>query len=159
MVLLVGLTQKLECIDPCVTASRRSSSVRQWSRYVPALVLVILILSGILMHFLSSVGESILSIRGPSITRGGILVGLVLFSSGLHVVVSLVGSGVGSLAWVELVLSFFFFPLDSCEASLLLRAVSCPWSFGWGGCHPLSESLGWCWFLTLLGDGYIYQFL
>ena len=75
VVLFVGRTQKLVCLEPCVRASRRSSSVLQWRRYVPALVLVTLILSGIFITFRSSVGEAILSTSGPSITRGGILVG------------------------------------------------------------------------------------
>ena len=37
--------------------------------------------------------------QGPSITRGGILAGLILLSAGLSWVVSLVDSGVGLLAW------------------------------------------------------------
>ena len=61
------------------------------------------------MTFLSSVREAILSTSGPSITRGGILVGLVLFSAGLSRVVSLEGSGVGLRALGGLALSFFFF--------------------------------------------------
>ena len=75
-----------------------------------------LILSGILMNFLSSVGEAILSTSGPSITSGGILVGPVLFSAGLSGVVLIVRSGVGLLVWGGgggggggLVLPFFFF--------------------------------------------------
>ena len=72
------------------------------------------------MTFLSSVGEAILSIRGPSITRGRILVGLVLFSVGLSSVASLVGSGVSLLAWGGLVPFLFLFPQDCCEALFLV---------------------------------------
>ena len=59
---------------------------------------VTLILSRILMTFLSSVGELIFSTSGPSITRGGIFAGLVLLSFGSSKLVSLVCCWVGFLA-------------------------------------------------------------
>ena len=82
------------------------------------------------MTFLSSVGELIFSIRGPSITRGGILAGLVLLYAGLSWVVSLVGSGEGLLGWGGLVPCFFFFLWtnlklsSSCEESVVLGLMA-----------------------------------
>ena len=69
---------------------------------------------------LSSVGELVFSTSGPSITRGGILAGLVLLSSSSSEVVSLVGWWMdGFSGLLRAGTMSFFLPLDGLVAVLI----------------------------------------